>query len=311
MWPKPKRRYQVNESFFSLIDTEPKAYWLGFLYADGCVVETGAKPVPRVLQVKLAGKDIEHLRRFAQDLGFGGPVRTTKRAPRQLPNGRVIPSVTDSQIAVGSVALCRDLIRLGCTPRKSLTLRFPTSDQVPPHLLHHFIRGYFDGDGCISGSAPPSGRRRRYNVQILGTRDVLGGIQRYLRDRCGFGSTKLYRKPGGSIFQLTYGGNNQARLIFETLYRGATTYLSRKWSKFQDCIQQPGGYRGLPPCEVVDPQGRHVLVEDYCSFARQRGLRPEQLWKVLTAYGGKERQTHRGYRLAGQPVKPICASTRH
>lgn len=42
-----------------------------------------------------------------------------------------------------------DLKQLGCIERKSLILKFPTEEQVPFDLLHHFIRGYFDGDGSI------------------------------------------------------------------------------------------------------------------------------------------------------------------
>ena len=41
----------------------------------------------------------------------------------------------------------------GCTPRKSLTLKFPDIKIFKSKdLIRHFIRGYFDGDGCISFS---------------------------------------------------------------------------------------------------------------------------------------------------------------
>lgn len=43
------------------------------------------------------------------------------------------------------------LYNYGCTPRKSTTLQFPElSIFQSPDLIRHFIRGYFDGDGCIS-----------------------------------------------------------------------------------------------------------------------------------------------------------------
>lgn len=33
------RKYSVNEIFFEVINTEEKAYWLGFIFADGCVLD--------------------------------------------------------------------------------------------------------------------------------------------------------------------------------------------------------------------------------------------------------------------------------
>ncbi len=44
--------------------------------------------------------------------------------------------------------MCNDLIGHGATIRKSLTLTFPT--HLDEKLIKHFLRGYFDGDGCIN-----------------------------------------------------------------------------------------------------------------------------------------------------------------
>lgn len=63
-----------------------------------------------------------------------------------------------------------DLKRLGCTEQKSLNLTFPTKEQVPPHLLHHFIRGYFDGDGSISLY------NNDYHVSIVGTESFIKSL---------------------------------------------------------------------------------------------------------------------------------------
>lgn len=54
------------------------------------------------------------------------------------------------RIAIYSKELALDLIKLGCFQNKSLILKFPTEQQVPKHLIHHFMRGYFDGDGCVT-----------------------------------------------------------------------------------------------------------------------------------------------------------------
>jgi len=60
-----------------------------------------------------------------------------------------------------------DLIALGCIPRKSLLLKFPTSNQVPEHLIRHFIRGYFDGDGHFTNT------EKCFEAGYIGTEDFI------------------------------------------------------------------------------------------------------------------------------------------
>lgn len=55
-----------------------------------------------------------------------------------------------SRIQISSKTLTADLLKLGCTPRKSLTLKFPNDGIFKSNdLIRHFIRGYFDGDGSV------------------------------------------------------------------------------------------------------------------------------------------------------------------
>mgnify|MGYP002625860766 CR=1 FL=1 len=59
------------------------------------------------------------------------------------------PNWQDQYIfSVSSPKMKVDLIRLGAIPNKSLILEFPKD--IPNDLIRHFVRGYFDGDGCIS-----------------------------------------------------------------------------------------------------------------------------------------------------------------
>lgn len=57
-----------------------------------------------------------------------------------------------------SVDMCRDLFNLGIPKNKSVSIKFPTF--LNEDLIHHFIRGYFDGNGCIW-----SGKRKRMVVK--------------------------------------------------------------------------------------------------------------------------------------------------
>ena len=61
-------------------------------------------------------------------------------------NNKLYPA---NRINIVSKQLKKDLIQAGCTCTKSLTLTFPSENIIPKHLQHHFIRGYFDGDGSV------------------------------------------------------------------------------------------------------------------------------------------------------------------
>ena len=130
---------------FEKIDSEEKAYWLGFLYADGYISFSENK-----IELSLAEKDVHHIEKFRDFLGI---------------NNRICyrPSVKAYRLSFRSDKCKQDLINQGCTPRKSLTLKFPTSKQVPYELIRHFIRGYFDGDGWFSNT------KCCFQVGLIGT----------------------------------------------------------------------------------------------------------------------------------------------
>ena len=133
------RRFNVNHSYFNVIDSEDKAYWLGFLFADGCIrkTKTGSQVV-----LKLSVKDENHLINFKNDLNSEHKIvynvsKTTSK------NGT--PSVSNNcVIRVNSGEMVEDLINQGCIPRKTFTIDNP---KISEKFYKDFIRGYYDGDG--------------------------------------------------------------------------------------------------------------------------------------------------------------------
>ena len=132
---KFERKYNYNENYFEKIDSPEKAYCLGFWYADG-YVETSPNHVISIAQIDLQ-KDI--LEKIAHEFGSDKPIYERKHE-----KGRIF-----YVLQFNGEKLTSDLIKLGCTTNKSLTLQFPTYKIVPIEFMSHFIRGYFDGDGCI------------------------------------------------------------------------------------------------------------------------------------------------------------------
>ena len=196
-----KRKYPMRENAFKVIDTPEKAYWLGFLYADG-YVGFGK------LEVGLAIKDIHHLELLAQFLETDAPI--TKR---------MIGNSEACRINICSTQLVNDLERHGCTQAKSLTLEWP---DLQEELYSHFMRGYFDGDGCCY-------RRKDGQLvwSLLGTESFLKEFQKVLIG-LGLNETKMRHGNCGEAWEIRYSGNNTVATIENFLYKDSTVHLKRK-----------------------------------------------------------------------------------
>ena len=66
------KKYDVNENYFSSIEGEERAYWLGFLYADGYVRIKGKSGQ---LTLKLSSKDRDHIVLFNKCLESNYPIK--------------------------------------------------------------------------------------------------------------------------------------------------------------------------------------------------------------------------------------------
>lgn len=134
------------------------------------------------------------------------------------------------RLVIANKHISKRLVELGCGNTKTHTLTFPTEDQVPKHLQRHFIRGYFDGDGCVS-------RGKRAKIDIVGTISFLESIQTILENEIGFYKSKLnqrYRNRENTIRSLQIGGISQAIKFGKWLYEDSTIFMKRKKGVFDD-----------------------------------------------------------------------------
>ena len=207
-----------NDRFFDSIDTEEKAYWLGFIFADGYISSdpiTEGKKKSYTFELSLKVDDIEHLKKLKVLLETPRPVLNTGNRCRLL---------------VNSKHLWNTLNNYGCTPRKSLTLKFPDENIFKDKsLIRHFIRGYFDGDGCISYS---NKEHTTLNMQLLGTKDFISKTIKYLPEEF---KTLTIRHNHNNENEDTYlinTSSNKAYRFFRYLYENSTVYLDRKYSRF-------------------------------------------------------------------------------
>lgn len=220
-----KRIYEVNHNFFDCVDTEEKAYILGFLYADG-YNDIKSRTVKLVLH-KEDKMVLEKISKFIQPTK---PLYFLNHQ-RRRDNGS---NVSDCySLSISSKHICNQLDVLGCFQAKTFNLKFPTEKQVPNHLINHFIRGYFDGDGCIKISRDS----KKQSFSLVGTEEFLYGVQKVLIKNLNLPNTKLYKpttQTHNNICVLSHSSLNSCLNIRNYLYFNATIYLQRKYDKFNN-----------------------------------------------------------------------------
>jgi hypothetical protein len=226
---KKVRNYGVNDYSFS-IDTEETFYWAGFLAADGCI-SIRKNYNNRNLILTLGEKDFEHLIKFKKFVNSNHPIKE-RLVRNSLTNMKWSDRKTYT-ITIGSHQIVSDLTRFNIVPRKTFIYNFPNWLITHP-LVHHFMRGYFDGDGCFGSVVSNSGRKLlQHIISIRGNRKFLKTFGNIICNNLHISNMSISK--GGSTYQLCYGGNNLSKIVGEFLYKDANTFLERKhnlWTNF-------------------------------------------------------------------------------
>ena len=221
-------KYNYNKDYFSVIDTEDKAYWLGFLYADGCINRyyRNDKLKSMNLSLSLCRKDYNHLIKFRDCLESNVPIhnRINKCNNKEYETSR---------IDICCTKLCYDLINLGCTPQKTYDIKFPTENIVPHKYMRDYLRGFFDGDGCIS-ITEISGKPH-IELVITGISDMLKSISDFLiSEKIIRKVPKIHKDSRSKAFSMYFYGKDSVKEILDYLYKDSNIYLDRKYKKYID-----------------------------------------------------------------------------
>ncbi|MDP2859197.1 MAG: hypothetical protein Q8P50_14630 [Bacillota bacterium] len=208
---------EYDKAFFKTWSPE-MAYVLGWIATDGHInsgfnLYPEAKTTSSTSQVVLSQVEKEPLEKCRALLKCTAPLFEKRQKPRSI-----------WQFKIGSDELTKDLVALGITPAKSLTLEMPA---VPLALASHFIRGAWEGDGTIghySGcwTARLCSGSRRFLEDIASTLESLGLPLQGIHD------TRDQR-----YFSFGYSGRGVVALG-RLLYGGipSTMFLTRKRVKF-------------------------------------------------------------------------------
>lgn len=216
------RKRNFNQNYFERIDTQDKAYWFGFLYADGSVTKSNSYDTkPNRLSINISTKDIEILENFLIDIDSENIKIETYQ-----PNESTYGNSKMSRVTLNSIKLCSDMLSNGFR-KKSILANSLVFDYIPESLHRHFIRGYFDGDGSISATG---------KVMFAGNKEFMNKIDSILKENNTIKKSYLHtyndhRKDKSYTLSLStaYGFRET---FFNYIYKDANRFLDRKYNRF-------------------------------------------------------------------------------
>jgi len=216
------RKYNYNISYFNKIDTEEKAYWLGFIYADGYL---GVQEYGKRLGIALSIVDINHLEKFKSAIGATYPIKIYKPTESSYSNKEFC------RIEIFGEKIYKLMNKHGVIENKTDILKAPKIDSK---FKTAFIRGYFDGDGSLTESKTSySTETKAYTIKIVGTISVLNYIKSFVEENNIAKINQYYkRREDNEAYRLEFGGNLQAESFMNKIYEDASVYLNRKYKTY-------------------------------------------------------------------------------
>lgn len=233
--------YYCDYSFFNTIDTEQKAYWFGFIAADGWI-NINKETNSGVVGIELQASDIDHLKKFNRDINGNYQIKTrTRECKISTKQGSISE---ECNIRIFSIDMVNDLINHGITSSKTHEFQFPT---LRDDLMSHFIRGYFDGDGCVRTRA-----RRLSSGQVIEypVCDIVSANQKFLDDLRAFLYEKydicsyIYAEKSG-CYRLYVHKNEHTIKFLNFMYKNSTVYLDRKYKIYLNIVKNNTTNDGL------------------------------------------------------------------
>lgn len=198
----------TNHSFFNVIDSEIKAYLLGFIFGDGNVCKK-----QNSISVGVSKSDFYITELMQKHLNSKIKIHTTD---------------THSIYSVTSEILKRDLKDKGVIPNK--TYEGMCIRNVPEEFYPHLIRGFFDADGCVY----KSGKTRRIVEFTCSSLEFLEEIKRYFTKNNIISIITLDKKKENriQIYRLKIFRASESEKLFNLMYCNSSYYLERKYVKF-------------------------------------------------------------------------------
>lgn len=220
-----RRVIACNHNYFNEPLDEARAYWIGFILADGNLTEKTYGRT-RQLSVALAIEDVGHIEKLRTALKSGHAITTTKLDGVD----RVVI------LRISSSEIFEALLRYGVEPKKSARHKF--SEHIPQHLLKHYFRGYFDGNGGLSRH-----KASKWSMSNCASHEFLVAFVDWVGRQIGGHSALIALRDG--IHKVAWSGTHRCHEILDLMYKDATVFLDRKMALYLElCKEADSSNRG-------------------------------------------------------------------
>ena len=219
---KKIKNFPRNSNYFDIIDSSEKAYWLGILFADGTVSS-------KTNTIGLNLKDLEHVKKFRK------AINAENNKISKVEDKRFSKQCLMYYFSIRDKKLHDALIKLGCVSNKSYVKELHMPKDIPDQFKWDFIRGYFDGDGCIAWSTS----KNHYYISWVGNQYLLQDIRKI----CNKENISLNQNIKSKItYEFRISGQKDIKNILLNMYKNATenTSLNRKVLIVNSCLKSLG-----------------------------------------------------------------------
>ena len=210
-------KFNINHRYFQTQSADV-GYWLGILSSDGCIASNENQ-----IYIELQRGDRELLEKLNISIENERPVK-------DYVTGR---GYENSKLYFYSKQIKADLALYNIIPNKTYSSNFIYPDKLKPDFVPDYIRGLFDGDGCIKLTS------NTLTWQIdCSSKDILLHLQDFLNQR--EIQTKIISMPKTniSIYRLYCYGVEKCYKIYNLLYSTQSNlFLLRKKEKFKQLLQ--------------------------------------------------------------------------
>ena len=215
-WNKNRHERFVNHAYFKTWSSN-MAYILGYIATDGCLYPSNG--------IKITSIDVDILEKISQEM------QSTFKIGRHCAGAK--------HIQIYSEEIYNDLIINGITPRKSFTLKFPN---IPLEYISHFIRGVFDGNGCVTQVNCGNSVAAWVSIASASKEFIkpLKAALNYMGLLGGNIYTRMPNKINGRtapMYELSFKKYDSIK-FYNIIYENADIFLNRKKEKFDNILQK-------------------------------------------------------------------------
>lgn len=203
----------VNDNYFHIINSEDKAYFLGFMMADGCILKGSHTSDYIRVGIHLNIKDIDIIEKFKYYTGSDHKIFIGDK-------------FNDCALRFVSRKMIEDLTKLGVTPKKTGAEKLNLSG-IELNMHRHIIRGLIDGDGWISFGNYNG--RDISSIGLCGSYYICDFVQSHFHEALGTGNLKVSKVKDKDCYKIGYSSLSDQKIIANYLYSNANVYLNRKY----------------------------------------------------------------------------------